>query len=199
MAVTPAIAGLQPFFPFGDCDGLYIFPCFIGTRRAGWAEPTAAENTVLCRRLSQQPANTHPPDQHSSFTNETVPVCMSESIVLGDRRISRHDDRVDRTARLSRGRILRNNHRNLQGTGFVGGGVEDASTELELAARQIDGERELQRGSEEAVVLRRSDRDLEGLAAGGNALAVEVEDAEVEFDGGAAYAVRCLGECDLCG
>jgi hypothetical protein len=89
-----------------------------------------------------------------------------------------------RAARLSRGRILRYSQRNLQATGFIGGSVEDASTELELATRQIDGERELQRGTEEPVVLRRCDCDLEGLAAGGNELAEEVESAEVELDGG---------------
>jgi len=101
--------------------------------------------------------------------------------------------------RLSRGRILRNSQRNFQSTGFIGGSVEDASTELELATRQTDGERELQRGSEEPVVLRSSDRDLESLAAGGNALAVEIESAKVEFDGCGACAVRRFCKGDLCG
>ena len=40
--------------------------------------------------------------------------------------------------RLSRGLIFRNSQRNLQGAGFVGGGIEDAGAEGELAGREVD-------------------------------------------------------------
>ncbi len=96
-------------------------------------------------------------------------------------------------------RGLRYRDRNLQRAGLTGHRIEDAGAEGELAAWEVDGQREFQWGSEEAVVLRGGDGDLEGLAARGDELAVEVVGAKVDFDGRGAGAIGRLYEGELFG
>ena len=80
---------------------------------------------------------------------------------------------------------------------MVGVAIEYAGAESDGAGRKVDGEIELERNLDEVEVFGRGERELEGLAADGDDLAVGVIGDEVELEGGGAGSVFGDFKADL--
>ena len=86
-----------------------------------------------------------------------------------------------------------------EGADFVGGGVEDADAEEELAGGQVELLEEAEGTLNELLVLGVAERHFDGLTEAGDEFAVGVVGGDVDFERAAAGVAGAGGERDLAG
>jgi hypothetical protein len=86
-----------------------------------------------------------------------------------------------------------------EGADFVGGGVEDADAEEELAGGKVELLEEAEWTLDELLVLGVAERQFDGLTEAGDEFAVGVVGGDVDFERAAAGVAGAGGERDLAG